>query len=57
MDIPLILVLSEDSAETVCLGHRLHPHFVGFSDSGFRDVAAVVARLLGRMEHGQTAPH
>jgi hypothetical protein len=57
MDIPLILVLPEDSEETVCLGHRLQPRFVGFSDSGFRDVAAVVARLLSRLKHRQTALH
>ncbi|OGQ87471.1 MAG: hypothetical protein A2512_01080 [Deltaproteobacteria bacterium RIFOXYD12_FULL_56_24] len=51
MDIQLILILPEDSAATICLGHRLQPRFVGFRDNGFRDVAAVAMRLLGRMDY------
>lgn len=51
MDIQLILILPEDSAATICLGHRLQPRFVGFRDNGFCNVSAVVTRLLGRMDH------
>ncbi|MFA7382771.1 MAG: hypothetical protein WC001_04920 [Desulfurivibrionaceae bacterium] len=48
METPLVLVLPDDSGETVRMGHRLRPRFVGFFSRGFSDVAAVVARLLAR---------
>jgi len=51
MEIPLVLVLPDDNGDTVRLGHRLRPRFVGFFSSGFNDVASVVARLLERLEH------
>lgn len=42
----LILVLPDHSAETVSVGHRLHPRFVSFADSRGNEIAAVAARML-----------
>ena len=43
----LILVLSDADEETVALGHRVRPRFIGYLADGFTEIAAVVRRMLG----------
>lgn len=48
MDIPLILVLPDSRPETISLGHRLRPRFLGFLQNDFSEVTAVLAEVLKR---------
>lgn len=41
----LLLVLPDDSAETVALAHRLRPAYITYVDEGGSDVLAVLERL------------
>jgi len=51
MEIPLILVLPDSQPETIRLGHRLRPRFLGFGQNGFSEVAAVLTEVLKRGGH------
>jgi hypothetical protein len=42
----LILVLPDDNRETIAKGHVLHPRFVTYSSSDFKDVASVLEKML-----------
>jgi hypothetical protein len=45
-DVRLILILPNRSSEMVSAGHRLHPRFISYIDSDFKDVADVLRRLI-----------
>ena len=45
----LILVLSDADEETVALGHRVRPRFIGYLANGFTEIAAVVRKMLGEL--------
>jgi hypothetical protein len=50
----LILVLADADAETVALGHRMQPRFIGYLANGFTEIAAVVRKMAcGRRLTGQ----
>jgi hypothetical protein len=46
-DIRTILILPDRDDETIARGHRLRPRFITFVDSDFKDVAAVLHKMLG----------
>ena len=41
----LVLVLSDTGEETVALGHRMRPRFIGYLANGFTEIAAVVQKM------------
>jgi DNA-binding NarL/FixJ family response regulator len=43
----LILVLADADAETVALGHRMQPRFIGYLANSFTEIAAVVRKMAG----------
>ena len=43
----LILVLADADVETVALGHRMRPRFIGYLANGFTEIAAVVRKMAG----------
>ena len=43
----IILVLPDNKRDTVSLGLRLQPRFVSYADSDFKDIGAVLGRMLG----------
>ena len=43
----LILVLADGDVETVALGHRMQPRFIGYLANGFTEIAAVVRKMAG----------
>jgi len=45
-DLRILLVLPDRCKETVAAGHRLWPRYIGYADSDFEDVAAVVRQIL-----------
>jgi hypothetical protein len=44
--IPVILILSDQKNQTLAKGHTLRPRFIGYTDSDFRDVRAVLKKLI-----------
>lgn len=46
----LILLLPDHHPETVSLGHRLRPRFLGFADSDVANVGAILRHLRQRLE-------
>ena len=51
---PVILVLSDSSTETIAKGHSLRPRFVTYADSDFSDLRDVLRKMLGRMNGMET---
>lgn len=45
-DMRIILILPDRNKETVAAGHRLGPRYIGYADSDFEDVVAVVKQIL-----------
>ena len=45
-DIRIILVIPDREDKTVSRGHMLYPRFLSYADSDFRDVAAVLRKML-----------
>jgi hypothetical protein len=43
----LILVLADTDGETVALGHRMQPRFIGYLANSFTEIAAVVRKMAG----------
>ncbi len=50
----LILVLSDADEETVALGHRMYPRFVGYLANGFTEIVAVVRKMVGESRSGRS---
>ncbi len=51
--IRIILILPDRSSETVAMGHKILPRFIGYRDGELKDVAAVLTKILGR-KSGET---
>lgn len=50
-DLRLILILPNRDDDTVALGHMLHPRFLSYVDTDFRDVGAVLSKMMSGMSH------
>jgi hypothetical protein len=50
----LILVLSDADEETVALGHRMRPRFIGYLTNGFTEIAAVVRKMVSEPRSGRS---
>ena len=46
-DVRFILVLSDREDPTVAIGHSLRPRFLSYTDSDFREVTAVLGKMIG----------
>jgi len=46
-DSRLILIIPNSSREIVAKGHLLGPRYLSYADGDFRDVAAVLAKMVG----------
>ena len=49
-DIKLILILPDREKSTMAMGHILHPRFLTSIDNSFKDVAAVLRKMIGFMD-------
>jgi len=45
-DVRIILVLPDKEKETISKGHSVYPRFLSYADSDFKDVAAVLEKML-----------
>ncbi len=41
-----ILILYDDKMETIAKGHKLYPRFISYTNSDFKDVGAVLEKIL-----------
>ncbi|MCJ7542719.1 MAG: hypothetical protein MUO88_23970 [Desulfobacterales bacterium] len=46
VDIRIILILPDDEKKTIAKGHRLYPRFISNITSDFKDVGAVLEKML-----------
>ena len=46
-DVRFILILPDRDDPTVAIGHSLRPRFLGYKDSDFREVTAVLGKMIG----------
>jgi hypothetical protein len=46
LTVRIILVLQDREKETITKGHRVYPRFLSHADSDFKDVAAVLEKML-----------
>ncbi len=46
-DIRIILILPDSRRDTISLGHKLYPRFISYADSDFKDVGAVLKKMIG----------
>lgn len=46
-DVRFILILPDRDDPTVAIGHSLRPRFLGYKDSDYREVAAVLGKMIG----------
>ncbi len=67
-DIRIILILPDTEGDTVSMGFKLFPRFVSYADGDFKDVAAVLEKMLrngylsngsnrNQTKHRMTAPY
>jgi hypothetical protein len=56
-DIRVILILPDQSNEIISAGYKLHPRFISYSDSDFKDVAIVLRRMLKLVEQRTIVPY
>jgi len=45
-DIKIILILPDSESDTVSGGHELYPRFVSYIDSDFKEVGAVLEKMI-----------
>ena len=45
-NIKIILILPDRKNKTILLGHKLRPRFLSYTDGDFKDVAAVLKKML-----------
>lgn len=45
-DIRIILVLPDREKDTIANGHRMYPRFISYADDDFKDVSAVLKKML-----------
>ncbi len=48
-DIPLILILPDQEPDTVSKGHKLYPRFIGYADGNFEILAAVLEKMIRKL--------
>ncbi len=48
-DIPLVLILPDQEPDTVSKGHKLYPRFMSCVDNDFMVVAAVLEKMIKRL--------
>ena len=46
-DVRVILILPDRKDTTISIGHTLHPRFLSYADSNFKDVGAVLKKMMG----------
>src|SRR5271157_4046427 len=46
-DVRFILILPDRDDPTVAIGHSLRPRFMSYADSDFREVTAVLGKMIG----------
>jgi len=46
-DVRFILILPDRDDPTVAIGHSLRPRFLSYTDSDFREVVAVLSKMIG----------
>ena len=46
-DVRFILILPDREDVTVAIGHSLRPRFMSYADSDFREVTAVLGKMIG----------
>lgn len=46
-DVRFILILPDREDPTVAIGHSLRPRFLSYTDSNFREVTAVLGKMIG----------
>ena len=49
-DSRIVLILPDREEDTMALGHILRPRFVSYRDSSFKDVGAVLNKMINRPE-------
>ncbi len=50
LDVPIILILPDRNKETIAKGFTLYPRFMSYVDGDFNDVAAVLGKMLNRIQ-------
>lgn len=50
LDSRVVLILPDKKEDTMALGHSLRPRFVSYRDSSFKDVRAVLGKMVNRQE-------
>jgi hypothetical protein len=55
-DIRVILILPDRSPEVISAGYKLHPRFISYADSDFKEVAIVLRRMLKLMGQRSILP-
>lgn len=45
-DVPIILILPDQSKEIIDMGYKLFPRFISYKDSDLTDVSGVINRIL-----------
>jgi len=50
LDSRIVLILPDKEEDTLALGHTLRPRFVSYRDSSFKDVGAVLGKMVNRPE-------
>jgi hypothetical protein len=54
-DVRFILILPDRDDPTVAIGHSLRPRFLGYKDSDFREVTAVLGKMIGGFYYNRKA--
>jgi hypothetical protein len=47
----IILIIPYRKSETVAMGHMLRPRFLSYADGDFKDVAALLEKMLGYLKN------
>ena len=53
LNLRIILILPDEDEETINMGHTLFPRFVTYIDSDFKDVKAVLKKMI-QQEHSNS---
>lgn len=54
-DVRFILILPDREDPTVAIGHSLRPRFLSYTDSDFREVTAVLGKMIGGFYYSRKA--
>jgi len=55
-DIRVILILPDRSSEIISAGYKLHPRFISYVDTDFKEVAVVLRRMIKLVEQRTIMP-